>query len=204
MYVNVSIYMYVYVCTYMWYGDRRSAVFTVLPMRMKHKQVRGRGRKKRGTKEQKSSSIKSLLKLAPQRHFDFLWTDTVLYMLTSETILCLRWQVEIQLHHLAQRLDAESYSAVSTLPLHGVPVWHCQSNGSRSNRMTRSNSSSEVNIPATAFCSCWCGETEEVAGWRQNYRRGCMGGTTFFSWTFFRFSAMVALLLSQSCQSKSR
>ena len=84
---------------------------------------------------------------------------------------------------LAQRLDAESYSAVSesysavsTLPWHAVPVWHCQSNGSRSNRMTRSNRRSELNITATTFCSCWCGETEEVTGWRQNYGQGCMEG----------------------------
>ena len=47
MYINVSIYMYVYVYTYMWYGDRRSAVFTVLSMRMKHKQVMGMDRKER-------------------------------------------------------------------------------------------------------------------------------------------------------------
>ena len=72
MYINVSIYMYVYVYTYMWYGDRRFAVFTVSPMQMKHKKVRGRDRKERGTKEQESSSIKSLLKIAPQRHFGIL------------------------------------------------------------------------------------------------------------------------------------
>jgi len=47
MYINVSIYVYVYVYTYMWYGDRRSAVFTVLPMRMKHKKVMGMDRKER-------------------------------------------------------------------------------------------------------------------------------------------------------------
>jgi len=168
--------MYIYVYTYMWYGDRRFAVFTVSPMQMKHKKVRGRDRKERGTKEQESSSIKSLLKVAPQRHFGILWTDTVLYILTIETILGLRWHIEIQLHHLAQRLDAELYFAVSTLPLHGVSVWHCQSNRSRSNRMNRSNKRSEVNITATTFCSCWCGETQEVAGWRQNYGQGCMEG----------------------------
>jgi len=36
--------MYVYVYTYMWYSDRRSAVFTVLPMRMKQKKVMGMDR----------------------------------------------------------------------------------------------------------------------------------------------------------------
>jgi len=113
----------------MWYDDRRFAVFTVSPIRMKHQKGRGRDRKERGTKEQESCSVKSLLKLAPQRHFGILWTGTVLYILTLEDILCLRWHIEIQLHRLAQRLDAESYSAVSTIPLHGVPVWHCQSMG---------------------------------------------------------------------------
>ena len=154
--------------------------------------MKGRDRKERGTKEQESSSIKSLLKLAPQRHFGILWTDKV----TIETILCLRWQVEIQLHHLAQRLDAESYSAVSTLPLHAIPVRQCQSNESRNNRTTRSNRKEWSQYYCNNFLQLLVWRDKRSCRVRIELRTRVYGMPTSFSWTFFRLSAMVVLLLS--------
>ena len=193
MYQSMCMYMYIHIC-----GMVTDAVLFSQSYQCEWNIKRWwEWTEKRGwTKEQESSSIKSLLKLVPQRHFSIPWADTAFCILIIKTILCLRWQVEIQLHHLAQRLDAESYSAVSTLPLHAIPVRQCQSNESRNNRTTRSN--------RKEWSQYYCNNFLQLLVWRD--RRSCRvrielrtrvyGMPTSFSWTFFRLSAMVVLLLS--------